>query len=69
MYTIYIQLSVLYNKLKYIYIEVDNMELSEDMIKMIEVVKNYDSELKKSYTSYIAPDIPDKVIKKLLKKH
>lgn len=43
------------------------MELSEEMIKMIEVVKNYDSELKKSYTSYIAPDIPDKVIKKLLK--
>ena len=43
------------------------MELSEEMIKMIEVVKNYDSELKKSYTSYIAPDIPDKV-KKIAKK-
>ena len=43
------------------------MELSEEMIKMIEVVKNYNSELKKSYTSYIASDIPDKVIKKLLK--
>ena len=39
------------------------IKISEEMIKMIEVVKNYDSELKKSCTSYIAPDIPDKVIK------
>ena len=36
------------------------MELSEEMIKMIEVVKNYDSELMKSYTSYIARIFPIK---------
>lgn len=44
------------------------MDLSEEMKKMIDVVKQYDFALKRNrYKSYIAPDIPDKIIKKLLK--
>lgn len=44
------------------------MGLSEEMLKMVDVVKKYDSDLLKGlYKSYIAPDIPDKVKKNLLK--
>lgn len=44
------------------------MSLSEEMRKMIDVVKQYDSALKCNlYKSYIAPDMPDKIMKKLLK--
>lgn len=45
------------------------MEFSEEMTKMIDVIKKYDFELLKgiSYKSYIAPDIPEKVVERLLK--
>ena len=45
------------------------MELSIEMKKMIEVLKRYDSALVKnndSYKRYFAPDIPDKIMKKLI---
>lgn len=41
--------------------------LSSEMAEMVEVVKKYDHDLKHGlYKSYIAPDIPDKVMKKLI---
>lgn len=44
------------------------MGLSEEMKKMVDVVKEYDYALKRNlYKSYIAPDIPDKIKEKLLK--
>ena len=44
------------------------MELSEEMRKMINVVKQYDYALKRNlYKGYIAPNIPDKIIEKLLR--
>lgn len=46
------------------------MSMSEEMNKMIEVVKANDLSLRNNnnmYKSYLAPDIPEKVMKKLLK--
>ena len=43
--------------------------MTEEMEKMVEVLKNKDKEIRKDlYKSYFAPDIPEKVIKKLIKK-
>lgn len=47
------------------------MQLSEEMEKMVEAVKKYDSALRKNndtYKHYFAPDIPDKVKKRLIDK-
>lgn len=46
------------------------MILSEKMEKMIEVIKSNDEELRKGndlYRRYISPNIPDKIMKKLIK--
>ena len=46
------------------------MALSEEMQKMVEVVKKYDNRLRcnnESYRYYFAPDIPEKVFNKLIK--
>lgn len=45
------------------------MELSVKMSKMVSVIKKYDSGLRKNndlYKHYFAPDIPEKVVKKLI---
>lgn len=44
--------------------------LSDKMQKMVSVIKKYDSQYRKgndSYKHYLAPDIPDKILKKLIK--
>lgn len=46
------------------------MALSEEMIQMVEVVKENDNKLRNNndlYKHYFAPDIPEKVLKKLVK--
>lgn len=46
------------------------MSMSEEMNKMLEVIKENDFSLRNNnsmYKSYLAPDIPEKVMKKLLK--
>lgn len=46
------------------------MNLSEEMKKMVEVIKKYDVSLREDndlYKHYFAPDIPEKIVKKLIK--
>lgn len=45
------------------------MSMSEEMQKMINIVKKYDAALRKyDNKRYIAPDIPDKIMEKLIKR-